>query len=77
MVDKRLELHQALSEAEVEHQKAFDALRKFDEKVLRDGITDFEKAVSERKLLEDQESLAKDKKQQAWLAYSNFLHKSA
>lgn len=77
-MDKRLELHKALSEVEVTHQIAFDALRKFDDKVLSDGkITDFVATFSERKRLEDQESLARDRKQQAWLAYSNFLRESA
>jgi hypothetical protein len=73
-MNRYLELSKALSEAWVEYQGKFDALKKFDEGLLMPNvITDVEKTLAERDRLEIEERNAYEKRKEAEKAYKEYL----
>lgn len=69
-MDECLKLHKAMSEAEVEHQQKFDALKAFDDELLVSGtITNPEERIKERDRLEAEEQVALEKMNAVRKAY--------
>ena len=64
-----LELHKAMSQAEVEYQQKFDAVKRFEEGLLSTGITEVEKTLKEWDELKAEEKAAYDKQKAAREAY--------
>jgi hypothetical protein len=72
-VDEYLKLHQALSEAEVEYQKKFDAVKNFELGLLSRSINDVLQTLNEWDNLQKEERDAYDKRQAARKAYKGYL----
>ncbi len=72
-MNEYLKLHKALSEAEVEYQQKFDALKNFDHGLLSKPITDVMQALEQRGKLEAEERVAYQKRKAAEQAYIECL----
>ena len=71
-----LELHKAMSQAEVEYQQKFDAVKKFEEGLLLSGITNVEKTLEEWDKLKAEEKAAYNKQEAAREAYRECLKRN-
>ena len=73
-MNEYLSLHKVLSEAWVEYQRMFDALKKFDEGLMMPNvITDPEKTLWEREQLEAEERVAFEKRKEAEEVLKEYL----
>jgi len=70
-----LKLHKALSEAEVEYQKRFDALKDFEHLRFPPNITTIEQILKEWDKLREEEKAAYQKREVARTAYREYLKK--
>ena len=74
-VNERLELHKALSEAEVEYQKKFDAVKNFEDG-LRSSLVNVPQTLNEWDRLKEEERIAYEKREAAREAYKEFLRRN-
>jgi hypothetical protein len=73
-MNEYLKLHKALSEAQVEYQQKFDALKRFDDELWMSGTNAKpEKSLKERDRLEAEERVAYQKRKAAEQAYIECL----
>jgi hypothetical protein len=72
--DERLRLNRILAEAMVEHQKKFDALKEFDDAIIRTGsISNIEETIQNRAELEKAERLAYEREKEAMRNYLEYV----
>jgi hypothetical protein len=69
--NERLKLHKALSEAEVEYQKKFDAVKNFEDRLLS-SVVNVPQTLEEWDKLKEEEQAAYDKREAAREAYKEF-----
>ena len=76
-MDEYLKLHKALSEAEVEYQKKFDAVKKFELGLLSGSINNVQQILKEWDNLQKEERVAYDELEAARKAYKECLGRTA